>query len=74
VTLGKIRRALEAAAVAPADVVDSLVYLTSLDDYGRMNDAYRGFLPGEFPARATVQAGLFAPDGVVEIMMTAVKP
>ena len=54
--------------------MDSLVYLTNLDDYAAMNDAYRAFLPEGFPARATVQSGLFAPDGVVEIMMTAVKP
>jgi enamine deaminase RidA (YjgF/YER057c/UK114 family) len=73
-TLATIRRALEAAGAAPPDVVDSLVYLTNLDDYAAMNDAYRAFLPGGFPARATVQSGLFAPDGVVEIMMTAVKP
>jgi enamine deaminase RidA (YjgF/YER057c/UK114 family) len=40
-----------------------------------MNDAYRAFF-GErsLPARATVESGLFAPDGLVEIMMTAVKP
>jgi enamine deaminase RidA (YjgF/YER057c/UK114 family) len=39
-----------------------------------MNDAYRRFFADVFPARATVASGLFAPDGLVEIMMTAVKP
>jgi enamine deaminase RidA (YjgF/YER057c/UK114 family) len=39
-----------------------------------MNDAYRRFFGDAFPARATVASGLFAPDGLVEIMMTAVKP
>ena len=38
-----------------------------------MNTAYREVFPKAFPARATVEAGLVAPDGLVEIMMTAVK-
>jgi enamine deaminase RidA (YjgF/YER057c/UK114 family) len=39
-----------------------------------MNGAYRAFFQRDFPARATVQTGLVAPDGLVEIMSTAVKP
>ena len=73
-TLARIKVALEAAGCNPADVVDSLVYLPDLAAYGAMNDAYRAFFGGGFPARATVQSGLFAPDGLVEIMMTAVSP
>jgi reactive intermediate/imine deaminase len=73
-TLARIRRALEAAGCSPGDVVDSLVYLPDLAVYSAMNDAYRRFFGDAFPARATVASGLFAPDGLVEIMMTAVKP
>jgi reactive intermediate/imine deaminase len=72
-TLARIRRALEAAGCSPSDVVDSLVYLPDLAAYSAMNDAYRAFFQDGFPARATVASGLFAPDGLVEIMMTAVK-
>jgi aminoacrylate peracid reductase len=73
-TLMRIRRALEAAGSGPAEVVDSLVYLPDLAAYQAMNDAYRAFFKESFPARATVASGLFAPDGLVEIMMTAVRP
>ena len=73
-TLARIKVALEAAGCSPADVVDSLVYLPDLAAYSAMNDAYRAFFGGGFPARATVQSGLFAPDGLVEIMVTAVSP
>jgi enamine deaminase RidA (YjgF/YER057c/UK114 family) len=73
-TLTRIRRALEAAGCGLGDVVDSLVYLPDLRAYGPMNDAYRAFMGSGFPARATVGSGLFAPDGLVEIMMTAVTP
>ncbi len=73
-TLARISRALEAAGCTRGDVVDSLVYLPKLADYPAMNDAYRAFFDDGFPARATVQSGLFAPDGLVEIMMTAAAP
>ena len=71
-TLGRIRKALEAAGCSPADVVDAVVYLTDLQSYAAMNDAYRPFFERGFPARATVQTGLVSPEGLVEIMMTAV--
>jgi enamine deaminase RidA (YjgF/YER057c/UK114 family) len=38
-----------------------------------MNGAYREPFGTTLPARATIEAGLVAPDGLVEIMMTAVK-
>jgi enamine deaminase RidA (YjgF/YER057c/UK114 family) len=70
-TLARIGRALAAAGCSREDVLDSLVYLPNLADYAAMNDAYRAFFGDRFPARATVQSGLFAPDGLVEIMLTA---
>jgi aminoacrylate peracid reductase len=71
-TLARIKSALDAAGLGPANVVDSLVYLTDLSAFSQMNDAYRPFFGQEFPARTTVQAGLVAPTGRVEIMMVAV--
>jgi reactive intermediate/imine deaminase len=73
-TLSRIRRTLQAAGCTPADVVDGIVYLTDLKNYPAMNDAYRAFFERSFPARATVGVGLVAPEGLVEIMLTAVKP
>lgn len=73
-TLARIRNALAAAGLTPADVVDSIVYLTDVGNFAAMNQPYREFFQRDFPARATVGAGLVAPDGLVEIMMTAVKP
>jgi 2-iminobutanoate/2-iminopropanoate deaminase len=73
-TLARIRNILTAAGVTPADVVESIVYLTDVANFGAMNYQYRAFFERDFPARATVGAGLVAADGLVEIMMTAVKP
>ncbi len=73
-TLSRVKALLTEAGCTPADVVDGLVYLTDVKNFGAMNQEYRSFFQRDFPARATVQAGLVAPDGLVEIMMTAVKP
>jgi reactive intermediate/imine deaminase len=73
-TLARIRSGLEAAGCTPHDVVDGLVYLTDVKNLAAMNDVYRAFFDKGFPARTTVQTGLVAPDGLVEIMVTAVKP
>jgi len=69
---GRRESAEAAGGASPADVVDALVYLPDLKDFAAMNGEYRRFFGGAFPARATVGAGLLAPDGLVEIMMTAV--
>ena len=71
--LARIRKTLDQAGYSPADVVDSLVYLTDLSQFQAMNSEYRTFFEKDFPARATVGTGLVAPGAVVEIMMTAVK-
>jgi reactive intermediate/imine deaminase len=73
-TLARLKSVMDAAGFTPADVVDAMVYLTDLSTFGAMNSEYRTFFGGDFPARTTVQAGLVAPDGLIEIMMTAVKP
>jgi reactive intermediate/imine deaminase len=73
-TLARIRTALTAAGLTPADVVDGIVYLTDVKNFAAMNQPYRAFFERDFPARATVGTGLVAADGLVEIMLTAVKP
>ena len=72
-TLRQIESVLRRAGFSWDEVVDSLVYLTRTDSFPAMNDAYRAMLKQPYPARATVRAGLAAPESLVEIMMTAVK-
>jgi aminoacrylate peracid reductase len=69
--LARVRKTLDAAGAAPADVVDALVYLKNAGDFQAMNGEYRTFFGKEFPARATVVTPLVADDGLVEIMFTA---
>ena len=72
-TLVRIGRTLKAAGYDWSEVVDGVVYLTDVKNFPAMNEAYREVFTRDFPARATVGTGLVAPDGLVEIMFTAVK-
>jgi reactive intermediate/imine deaminase len=72
-TLARIGRTLKAAGFDWQHVVDSVVYLPDMARFPDMNAAYRAVLTKDFPARATVGVGLMNADGLVEIMMTAVK-
>jgi enamine deaminase RidA (YjgF/YER057c/UK114 family) len=73
VTLANVGRTLEAAGFTWSQVVDGLVYLTDVKEFAAMNAGYREIFTRDFPARATVRAGLVAPDGLVEIMFVAAK-
>ena len=72
-TLIRIGRALTAAGFSWDNVVDGVVYITDVKNFNGMNEAYREVFAKDFPARATVGTGLMNPDGLVEIMFTAVR-
>ena len=71
--MNRIGLTLRAAGYGWQDVVDGVVYLTDVKRFAEMNEAYRSFISKDFPARATVEVSLVNPDGMVEIMFTAVK-
>jgi len=72
-SLARIGRTLKAAGYDWKDVVDGVVYLPDLTKFNDMNASYREAFGKDFPARATVGAGLMNGDAAVEIMLTAVK-
>ena len=72
-SLVRIGRTMKAAGFDWKDVVDGVVYLPDLTKFNDMNAAYREVFGKDFPARATVGAGLMGADAAVEIMLTAVK-
>lgn len=55
------------------NVVRSTVYLTELEDYGEMNEAYAEYFPGDGPSRVAVQVAGLVAGASVEISMIAVK-
>jgi enamine deaminase RidA (YjgF/YER057c/UK114 family) len=72
-TLASVERTLTAAGFGWSDVVDGVVYLTDVREFAAMNAGYREIFSRDFPARATVRAGLVAPNGLVEIMFVAAR-
>ncbi len=69
----RIGRTMKAAGYDWKDVVDAVVYLPDLTKFNDMNASYREMFGKDFPARATVGAGLMGADAAVEIMFTAAK-
>lgn len=71
-TLENIEAILEAGEASVEDVIMFRVYLTSQDDFARMNEAYGDFVTsrvtsGKLPSRTTVFVGLPHPEMLVEI-------
>ncbi len=71
-TLERIRVCLEKAGATMEDVVSTTVYLPDLANFSAMNEVYREYFSGDFPARATVMAGLVSEAFLVEISAIAV--
>jgi len=71
--LVRIGRTMKAAGFDFTNIVDGVVYLPDLTKFNDMNASYREMFGKDFPARATVGAGLMGADAAVEIMFTAAK-
>ncbi len=57
-----------------ADAVRCTIYLTSMDDFAAVNEAYGAFFPGEPPARVTFAAAGLPVGAAVEIDAIVAMP
>lgn len=71
--MARAERTMKLAGFGWNDVVDGIVYITDVNNFNAMNTGYRSVFTKDFPARATVKAGLVGADGLVEIMFVASK-
>jgi 2-iminobutanoate/2-iminopropanoate deaminase len=71
--MARVGRTLTAGGFGWGDLVDGIVYITDIANFTAMNAGYRSVISKDFPARATVKAGLVGADGLVEIMFVASK-
>ena len=71
VVIDKIVEILAEADMGLGDVVQTTVYLQSLDDYDGMNEVYSARFQEPYPARATVRADLAGAGLLVEISAIA---
>jgi enamine deaminase RidA (YjgF/YER057c/UK114 family) len=71
--LARLGRALTAAGYTWSDVVEATAFLTDMTRIAEMDVAYKAVFPKDFPVRFTMGTPLMGADGLVEIMLTAVK-
>jgi len=72
--LKKIDDLLGAAGSSKANLLSTVIYLADIRGFEQMNAVWDAWVsPGNTPARATVEAGLAAPEYNVEIMVVAAK-
>jgi enamine deaminase RidA (YjgF/YER057c/UK114 family) len=72
--LAEIDRLLARAGTDKSKLLSANIWLTDIKTFNEMNEVWDAWLPqGAAPARATVEAGLAAPQYKVEIMVTAAK-
>lgn len=64
---------LETAGFSLKDVVQCQVFVTDMNHYPLFNTIYKEYFTDNFPARAVLEVSRIPADGLVEIMMTAVK-
>jgi 2-iminobutanoate/2-iminopropanoate deaminase len=55
------------------DIVKTTVFLADIGDFGEVNEVYRSYFAGEFPARSAVQAGALPGGFLVEIEVMAAR-
>jgi len=64
---------LEDAGFSLKDVVQCQVFVTDMDNYPVFNTIYKEYFLENFPARAVLEVSRIPADGLVEIMMVAVR-
>lgn len=55
-------------------IVRTTIYVTNMDDFGEVNEAYGSFFPNDPPARATVGVSALPKGARVEIDCIAAQP
>jgi 2-iminobutanoate/2-iminopropanoate deaminase len=70
--LENLKAVLLAAGMGLSDVVRCTVYVSSMNDFDRINEVYGRYFPSDPPARATVEVERLPKDVDVEISCIAV--
>ena len=71
-SLTNVKNILEAAGSSMADVVETTVLLTDINEFGPMNEVYAEFFEEPYPARAAYEVAAIPKGAKVEIRVVAV--
>lgn len=72
--LDGVRERAAAIQVAMTDLVQCTVFLTDIEDYAQMNEAYVTYFPAEPPARTAIAVDAVPASGLLEIACIAAVP
>ncbi len=72
-SLENLKNVLEAGGSSLEKVVKVTIFLQNLEHFVAVNDVYKTFFAGDFPARSCVQVARLPKDALVEIEAIGVK-
>lgn len=62
-----LKNLVEASGASMEDVVKTVVFISNMDDFGKINAVYEKYFTAPYPARSCVQAARLPKDVAVEI-------
>jgi len=71
-SLQNVQAILEEAGSGMEKIVKTTVYLSDMANFAKMNEVYKEFFTGDFPARSAFQVARLPKDALVEIEAVAV--
>ncbi len=66
-SLENVKAILEAEGLGMENIVKTTVFLSDMNNFVKMNDIYKTYFQGDFPARSAVQVARLPKDALVEI-------
>jgi 2-iminobutanoate/2-iminopropanoate deaminase len=71
--MSNVQAILSDAGMDFTNIVKTTIFLTNMDDFSKVNEAYGSYFIGNYPARETVQVSRLPLNVNVEISVIAVK-
>lgn len=71
-SLQNVKAILEEAGSSMDKIVKTTVYLSDMANFGKMNEVYKEFFSGDYPARSAFQVARLPKDALVEIEVVAI--
>lgn len=68
-----LKAVVEAAGFVLSDVVKCTIFISSMENFGRINEVYGAYFESDFPARETVEVSCLPKNVNVEVSCVAVK-
>jgi 2-iminobutanoate/2-iminopropanoate deaminase len=71
-SLENVKAILAAHGLGMENIIKTTVFLSDMNNFAKMNEVYKQFFTGDFPARSAVEVARLPKDAMVEIEAIAV--